>query len=186
MRKAWAVVWGAAAVAALMASCGDPERPPPPRGGAGTTGGTSVGTGGSPTTTGTGGSGPANLCECVAAYGRDEMGCADCFNASTAPGGACEDVAATCGAACTPISQCLQGCGTSTECQRDCVFPASEGPEHELYRQVLACMCGACVAECTHTEPLECPDWSGAGGAGGAGGMSGAGGAGGLGGSGGN
>lgn len=183
MRKFAAVLWGAAVAAALIASCGEPDRLPPVRGGAGATGGAGVGAGGSPTTTGSGGSGPGNLCECVAEYGREE-GCGDCWNVSVAPGNACAQARAACDAAsgCTAISQCIGACGTDTDCQKECVFPADGGPEHELYRKVLACMCGACGSQCTYGQPLECPAWSGTGGAGGAGGTGGAGGAGGAGG----
>jgi hypothetical protein len=179
MRRVWAAVWGVALSAALAASCDDDERLPGPKGGsgnAGPTGGVGAAGGG---TTGTGGGGPANLCECVAAYGSGLVACADCFNEATALGGACEEPAAACGSGCTAISACLADCATDTECQKACIFPGDGGPEHEQYREVLACVCASCGSTCAHTMPLECPAWGGAGGSGGAGGTGGAGGAGG-------
>ncbi|AKT39809.1 hypothetical protein [Chondromyces crocatus] len=174
MRNVLALAGSVSALVAIIVSCGGGDELPPPRGGAGASGAT----GGTTTTTTTSAEGPGNICECAAAYGGSRATCADCVNAATAPGAACKAVSDACsGAACTDISLCLSACGRDVTCQRDCLFPAVEGPEHALYREVIACACDDCGSRCRHSEPLECPAW-GSGGGGGSGG-SGAGGEGG-------
>ncbi|WP_437322508.1 hypothetical protein [Sorangium sp. So ce381] len=172
------MAFGAALALASLPSCSD-ERPPPPRPQAGSS--TSAGaSGGAPPDVGAD-EGPANVCECLAAYGGEAGRCGDCFNEHASPGGRCEAELAACDGEpeCRPISLCLKGCGHNKACQTACVFPDDAGAAHRMFQRVLACVCAACGARCAYSgAPLECaaPDEvDGSGGAAGAGGADGAG-----------
>lgn len=180
-----AVVWITACVAVAglgPVGCDGEEQLPGPRSGTGNAGATTSGAGGQDGEGGDGGGGPApNLCECSAALG--EVGCSDCFNDSAGTGAPCAAQGAACSAdaGCDGIRLCVQGCDDDDEgCKQGCILPFDADASHALWREVLACVCGRCVAECAWDEPLECDEGGDAGG-GGAGG-SGSGGGGGAGG----
>ncbi|WP_437629418.1 hypothetical protein [Sorangium sp. So ce854] len=187
-------VSGAVLAAASLPSCTE-ERLPPPRPQAGSSAGAGASGGAAPDASVDEGPGPANLCECVAAYGGEAGRCGDCFNEHAARGARCEAQLAACDGepGCRQISLCLDDCGRDVACQAACVFPEDVGAAQRAFQQVLACVCAACGARCAYRgAPLECaepafgPDGGdGIGGAGGAGGAAGAGGTGGAGGAGG-
>ncbi|WP_434048817.1 MULTISPECIES: hypothetical protein [Sorangium] len=172
--------WGALLAVASLSSCTE-DRLPPPRPHAGSS--TSVGAaGGAPPDADIDeGPGPANLCECVAAYGGEAGRCGDCFNEHAARGARCEAQLSACDGepGCRQISLCLNECGRDKACQAACVFPEDAGAAQRAFQQVLACVCVACGARCAyHSAPLECAepalDLDGGAGAGGAGGAAGA------------
>ncbi|WP_437879028.1 hypothetical protein [Sorangium sp. So ce513] len=180
------VASGAVLAAASLPSCSE-ERLPPPRPQAGSSAGAGASGGAAPDASVDEAPGPANLCECVAAYGGEAGRCGDCINEHAARGARCEAQLAACDGepGCRQISLCLNDCGRDKACQAACVFPEDAGAAQRAFQRVLACACVACGARCAYRgTPLECaePDFGpdggdGAGGAGGAGG--GAGGAGG-------
>src|SRR5690606_33966544 len=115
---------GVALALTSLPSCTE-ERLPPPRSGtsgaaagaggaAAGAGGAAAGAGGTPTDAGVDEEpGPANLCECVAAYGGKEGRCGDCFNEHASRGGRCQEQLTACDGepGCRQISLCLKGCG---------------------------------------------------------------------------
>ncbi|WP_156040897.1 hypothetical protein [Chondromyces apiculatus] len=169
-------VWrGAAGVVLVLWGCDGGDGLPPPRGSEGT----AATSGGTTTTSTTDTAGPANVCECAAATSGARVACGDCVNAAIAPGAPCKEAGDACdNAGCTAISLCVGDCDGDAACQRACLFPDVEGPEHALYREVLACACAQCGSACTVPEPLECPAWGEGGGGGTGGGGNGAGGGG--------
>jgi hypothetical protein len=179
----WAVLsgvmaWGAALALASLPSCTD-ERLASPRPQAGVS--ASAGASGGALPDAGADEGPANLCECLAAYGGEAGRCGDCFNEHASRGGRCEAELAACDGEpeCRPISLCLKGCGHNKACQTACVFPDDAGAAHRIFQRVLACVCAACSARCTYSgAPLECAAPTEVDGSGGAAGASGAGGAG--------
>ncbi|WP_437475545.1 hypothetical protein WME75_23525 [Sorangium sp. So ce1014] len=176
-----ATAWGAALAFASTPSCTE-ERLPPPRAHAGTSSGAGA-AGGAPSDASVDeGPRPANLCECVVAYGGEAGRCGDCFNEHASRGARCEEQLSACDGepGCRQISVCLKGCGHSKACQTACVFPDDAGAAHRAFQQVLACVCAACGARCAYYDaPLECAEagagLGGADGAAGAGGVAGAG-----------
>lgn len=157
-----ALAWGVALTLAGASSCDDARRLPPPHehivasSGAGAAGEPSPASGGGAGSV----AGPANLCECIAAYGGEDGRCGDCMNEHAARGARCEAQRAACDSepGCRQISLCLKGCGRRTGCQRACVFPEDAGPAQRAFQEVLACVCAACGAACAYGAPLECPE----------------------------
>ncbi|AUX44078.1 uncharacterized protein SOCE26_055380 [Sorangium cellulosum] len=154
------LVLGPALALVWLPGCTE-ERLPPPRGrtasattGAGSEGGAQAdaGSDGKP--------GPANVCECLAAYGGEGGRCGDCLNVHASRGARCEAHLAACDAepGCRQISLCLKDCVHNKACQTRCVFPEDAGAAHRAFRQVLACVCEACGATCAYVVPVECAE----------------------------
>jgi hypothetical protein len=176
---AWFIGSAVAAAVAVSAGCSE-DRLPAPHARTGTSASTTGvgGAGAAPDAGLDAGPGPANLCECVAAYGGVDGPCADCFNDQAAAGAPCDAERAGCTGdpSCRAISLCLKECGSrDPACQSACVFPEDAGAPHRAFQRVLACVCAACGATCAYGAPLECADRD-AGGGGGTGGGGGAGG----------
>lgn len=139
-------------------ACGEVIVPEPSGAGAGsTTGSTSSGAGGSA-------SPDDGLCECVVASRVDPSAsgsCAECLNNT---GLGCGDTLSAClnEPVCSEVVQsCLLDCAVPAgadvdlACVGDCILPFAE---KGLLRELFACACAGCAAECKYKEPIQCAD----------------------------
>ncbi|HVY44786.1 MAG TPA: hypothetical protein VHB21_02860 [Minicystis sp.] len=111
------------------------------------------GTGG---TSGAGGGGPVDNCECVAAFCMGATSpCAQCFvdvlsgSQCQAQSDACTNDADAGAESCSDVTKCVSNaCGTSLAAEQTCFLPADQSQGRSDYNALLDCVCAACGAKC--------------------------------------
>ena len=108
------------------------------------------------------GGGPADNCECVAAYVVAGGDCATCVvnqlsgtscSTQLAPctgngGGSAGGAGGTGPETCNDVRGCVNNCGSDAACAINCILPADLDQGHTDYNALLSCVCGACGSAC--------------------------------------
>lgn len=147
-------------------SCGDDGETGSTGKGGSTGTGTDTGGAGGAGATGGGGSdpGPQNTCECLAGFsveGAAGTDCQSCFNDQVTVG-ECVELGQACVAAggdedCRAIFECLLAGAYAPEIIEACI-PKEDStvPGHQLFYQMVDCVCPQCSESCVFEEQLEC------------------------------